>query len=63
MKSFLKISQSSYNLRALYHIKKELGHGTVQVESKTNMPDYRLRKLDKIHQILFPIFDKYPILY
>jgi len=59
---FFKISQSSYNLRALYYIKKELGHGTVQVESKTNMADYRLRKLDKICQVLFPIFDKYPLL-
>jgi LAGLIDADG endonuclease len=59
---FFKIGQSSYNLRALYYIKKELGYGTVQVESKTNMADYRLRKLDKICQVLFPIFDKYPLL-
>jgi hypothetical protein len=59
---FFKIGQSNYNLRALYYIKKELGYGTVQVESKTNMADYRLRKLDKICQVLFPIFDKYPLL-
>lgn len=59
---FFKILQSSYNLRALYYIKKELGYGTVQIESKNNMADYRLRKLDKIYQILFPIFDKYPLL-
>ena len=59
---FFKISQSSYNLRVLYHIKKELGYGSVQIKSKTNMADYRLRKLDKICHILFPIFDKYPLL-
>lgn len=59
---FFKIGQSNYNLRVLYYIKKELGYGTVQVESKTNMADYRLRKLDNICQIIFPIFDKYPLL-
>ena len=59
---FYKIGQSSYNLRALYFIKKELGHGTIQVESKTNMADYRLRNLDTINEIIFPIFDKYPLL-
>jgi hypothetical protein len=59
---FFKVTQSSYNLRALYYIKKELGHGTIQVESKTNMADYRLRKLDTICRIIFPIFDKYPLL-
>ena len=50
---FFKIGQSSYNLRALYYIKKELGHGTIQVESKTNMADYRLRKLDTINEIRY----------
>jgi len=26
------------------------------------MADYKLSKLDKIYQVLFPIFDKYPLL-
>lgn len=59
---FFKITQSNYNLRALYHIKKELGYGSVQLESKTNMADFRIRNKDVINKIIFPLFDKYPLL-
>jgi len=59
---FFKISQSNYNLRVLYYIKKELGYGTVQLETKTNMADFRIRNRDIIKKIIFPIFDKYPLL-
>jgi LAGLIDADG endonuclease len=59
---FFKISQSNYNLRALYYIKKELGYGSIQLESKTNNADFRIRNKEIINKILFPIFDKYPLL-
>jgi hypothetical protein len=59
---FFKISQSNYNLRVLYYIKKELGYGTVQLETKTNMADFRIRNKDIINKVIFPIFDKYPLL-
>jgi hypothetical protein len=59
---FFKIEQSSYNLRALYFIKKNLGYGSVQVESKTTNADFRIRDKHVINKIIFPIFDKYPLL-
>jgi LAGLIDADG endonuclease len=59
---FFKISQSNYNLRVLYYIKKELGYGTVQLETKTNMADFRIRNKDIFNKVIFPIFDKYPLL-
>nr|YP_010846169.1 LAGLIDADG homing endonuclease [Cyathus stercoreus]WEV87356.1 LAGLIDADG homing endonuclease [Cyathus stercoreus] len=57
-----KISQSTYNLRVLYYIKKQLGVGTVSIESKTNMASFRIRDLKTIGGIIIPIFDKYPLL-
>jgi hypothetical protein len=59
---FFKISQSTYNLRVLYYIKKELGYGSVQVESQRNMADFRIRNKDIINKIILPIFDEYPLL-
>jgi hypothetical protein len=59
---FFKIAQSSYNLRALYYIKKRLGHGSVRLESKKSMADFRIRNKDTINKVLFPIFDEYPLL-
>jgi len=59
---FFKISQSSYNLRVLYFIKKNLGYGSVQVESKTSNADFRIRSRYIINKVIFPIFDKYPLL-
>ena len=59
---FFKISQSSYNLRALYYIKKQLGYGSIQLETKTNNADFRIRDRKIINKIIFPIFDNYPLL-
>ena len=59
---FFKITQSSYNLRILYFIKKELGFGSVQVENIKNMADFRIKDKNIINKIIFPIFDKYPLL-
>lgn len=59
---FFKISQSNYNLRVLYYIKKQLGYGSVQLESKTSNADFRIRDTNIINKIIFPIFDTYPLL-
>jgi hypothetical protein len=56
------ISQSLYNLRVLYKIKSFLGYGSVtRIESKRSA---RLRITDRkvLANIIFPIFDKYPLL-
>jgi len=57
-----KISQNMYNLRALHYIKKELGAGSIFVESKKDLAHFRIRDRKVINSIIFPIFDKYPLL-
>ena len=59
---FFKIAQSNYNMRALYYIKKELGCGSVIMELKTNNADFRIRDKNLISKVIFPIFDKFPLL-
>lgn len=58
---YFKISQSSYNLRMLYHIKKMLGVGQISVASNGDA-EFRIRDTKKIVQHIIPIFDKYPLL-
>lgn len=58
---YFKISQSTYNLRLLYHIKSILGVGQVSV-GVDGMAEYRLRDVKKIVQHIIPLFDKYPLL-
>ena len=55
-----KISLSRYNLRALYFIKKNLGIGVVRKDNTKGQFVIRDRK--KLADIIFPIFDKYPLL-
>jgi len=55
-----KISLSRYNLRLLYYIKKELGVGSV---NKDNLKgQFVIRDRKKLANVIFPIFDKYPLL-
>jgi LAGLIDADG endonuclease len=49
-------------MRALYFIKKQLGYGSIYMESKRNMADFRIRDKDTIGKVLLPIFDNYPLL-
>jgi LAGLIDADG endonuclease len=49
-------------LRVLYYIKKKLGYGSVHVESKNTIADFRIRDRDILKKVLFPIFDEYPLL-
>jgi len=59
---FFKIGQSSYNARVLYYIKKQLGYGSIQFETKRTNADFRIRNRVILNSIIFPIFDKYPLL-
>jgi len=49
-------------LRVLYYIKKQLGHGSVQLETKNSNAYFRIRDIKIINKIIFPIFDRYPLL-
>jgi hypothetical protein len=57
-----KITQSTYNLRALYYIKQQLGVGSVSVESNRDQGSFRIRDRKQLANIIFPIFDQYPLL-
>lgn len=57
-----KLSQHKYNIRLLHFIKSQLKIGIINEEAKSNMVNYRIRDRKKIADIIFPIFDKYPLL-
>jgi len=57
-----QITQSSYNLRLLYLIKKMLGVGNVNVDKKRGMAVFRIRDLKILSLLIFPIFDRFPLL-
>ena len=57
-----KLSQHEYNARLLYFIKSQLGVGNINKETKTKMVNYRIRDRKKLAEIIFPVFDKYPLL-
>ncbi len=57
-----KLSLPAYNIKLLYFIKKQLGVGTVQKEAKTDICSYTLRDRNKLKDVIFPIFDRYPLL-
>ena len=55
-----KIAQSRYNLRALYYIKTNLGIGTITKDN--SKAQILIRDRAKLKDVIFPIFDKYPLL-
>jgi len=57
-----KISQSSYNLRLLFYIKRMLGVGHVSIEKSSEMASFRIRDRKQLAKVIFPIFDKFPLL-
>jgi LAGLIDADG endonuclease len=57
-----KISQSNYNIRILYLIKKQLGYGSIYIEKTTNNAHFVIKNKKVIEKIILPIFDKYPLL-
>ena len=56
------IGQSFYNLRLLYYIKSQLGFGSVSLFHNSKMGSFRITDRKILAKILFPIFDKYPLL-
>jgi hypothetical protein len=46
----------------LYFIKKQLGVGNINIETKTKMVSFLIRDRNKLEEFIFPIFDKYPLL-
>ena len=59
---FFKVTQSTYNLRMLYFIKKQLGAGSVNITANNQKADFRIRDRKTIGSIIIPIFEKYPLL-
>ncbi len=57
-----KLSQHEYNTRLLFFIKSQIGVGSINKETKTKMVNYRIRDRKKLAEVIFPIFDKYPLL-
>lgn len=57
-----KIGQSNYNLRLLHFIKKQLGVGNIIVDKNNKFSQFRIRDRSVLELIIFPIFDKYPLL-
>lgn len=55
-----KLAQSRYNLRVLYYVKNQLGVGSVTKDNTKGQYFIRDRKV--IEMVIFPIFDKYPLL-
>lgn len=53
-----KITQSVYNYRALYFIKKQLGYGSITKDGK-NLIQYRIRDTKILKEVIIPIFDNY----
>lgn len=57
-----RLAQSTYNLRLLHFVKNQLGVGTIYVEKDGNMAYFRIRDRKVLESVIFPIFDKYPLL-
>jgi hypothetical protein len=56
-----KIAQSTYNLRLLYYIKKNLGYGSVNTKSGKNMAEFRIRDRKTLLYLIVPLFTQYPL--
>lgn len=58
-----KVSQSSFNLRFLYHIKNIMGVGSISIPNeKANSAEFRIRDIPHIIDFVLPIFDSFPLL-
>ena len=57
-----KLTQHEYNMRLLYFIKSQIGVGNINKETTTKMVNYRIRDRKKLVEVIFPIFDSYPLL-
>lgn len=57
-----QLGQSTYNLRILNYIKRQLGVGSINIDKKRSLAQFRIRDRKTLDSVLFPIFDKYPLL-
>lgn len=57
-----QISQSIYNAKLIYYIKKTLKLGCVNIDKKNKMIHYRVRDRKKLKERIIPIFVKNPLL-
>jgi len=55
-----KITQSIYNYRLLYYIKKQIGYGSITKYGET-LIQYRIRDTKVLKDIIIPIFENYPL--
>lgn len=58
---YFKVAQSSYNLRILHYIKKQLGRGSIVVDKNGNA-EFRIRDIKTIRELIVPIFEQYPLI-
>ncbi|KAL6766031.1 hypothetical protein ACKKBG_M90145 (mitochondrion) [Auxenochlorella protothecoides x Auxenochlorella symbiontica] len=57
-----KISLSIYNLQVLHYIKKNLGGGSITIETSKKMGTFRIRDIKMLRETIIPIFETYPLL-
>jgi len=57
-----EVSQSTYNLRMLECIKKNLGIGRISINEKRHEGKYRVQKRGHLIKHIIPIFDAHPLL-
>jgi hypothetical protein len=57
-----QLGQSTYNLRILNYIKRQLGVGSIYIDNKRSFAQFRIRDRKILESVIFPIFDKYPLL-
>ncbi|MBJ6361605.1 LAGLIDADG family homing endonuclease, partial [Paenibacillus sp. MAHUQ-46] len=56
-----KITLSTANLQVLYYIKKYLNCGHITFEHSKCLASYRIRNKELLRNIIFPIFNTYPL--
>lgn len=53
------ISQATFNLKSLYHIKKQLGYGKIYIGK--NMSEFRIGDRKTLVNLIVPLFIQYPL--
>lgn len=56
------LTQSTYNAKLIFFIKKILGIGGINIEKEKRLITYRCRNRQNIKKIILPIFEKYKLL-
>lgn len=56
------LTQSTYNAKLIFFIKKILGIGGINIEKEKGLITYRCRNRQDIKKIILPIFEKYKLL-